>query len=480
MEEWKTEVLLFGGTSEGRELAEYAACRNVPVTVSVVSEYGEGLLSESPYIRVHMGALDQDEMRAFLERENPALVLDATHPYARVVTQQLSSLCEERKLPYKRVLRAQQNTGSEGVIQVASAAEAAAVLAEDTSPVLLTTGSKELGVFAAKERLRGRIYARVLPDSRVVASCEQLGISGAHLIAMQGPFSEEMNKALLHATGAKWLVTKESGSRGGFKEKLRAAASCGVKVIVIERPDAEQGITMEEAKELLGTFGVDSGTGEVNRCEERRRSLVLLGMGMGGARQLTLEAVEELRRCDVVFGASRMLEDVASFAERAEKVPLYGAGDIADWLDVHPKYKRGAVVYSGDTGFYSGSRMLLEKLRGQRVKVMVCPGISSLSALCARFQISWEDVYPASVHGRDCDICRLLKEHRRVFLLLGGKESLASICKRLCGGGLGQVCVRAGVRMGYDDEQLLQGRAEELIEKETDGLAAVLLERREE
>lgn len=67
-----------------------------------------------------------------------------------------------------------------------------------------------------------------------------------------------------------------------------------------------------------------------------------------------------------------------------------------------------------------------------------------------------------------------------MFLLLGGKESLASICKRLCGGGLGQVCVRAGVRMGYDDEQLLQGRADELVEKETDGLAAVLLERREE
>ena len=96
----QASVVIFGGTSEGRELAEYAESHRIPVLVSVVSGYGESLLRESDMVRVHTGALDETAMRQFLQETAPKLVLDATHPYARVVTEQVAALCRELDVPY--------------------------------------------------------------------------------------------------------------------------------------------------------------------------------------------------------------------------------------------------------------------------------------------------------------------------------------------------------------------------------------------
>lgn len=218
-------VVIFGGTSEGRELAEYAEARHIPVLVSVVSGYGESLLRESDLVQVHTGALDEAAMRQFLLEAAPKLVLDATHPYARVVTEQVAALCRELAISYQRILRgletekaAGQDSGMQEdrqdlapVFVVDSVSEAAACLKQDGRPVLLTTGSKELEAFAGDPVLRERIFARVLPDSQVLKKCEDLGLHGAHIIAMQGPFSVELNYALLRTVQAR--VACHKGSR---------------------------------------------------------------------------------------------------------------------------------------------------------------------------------------------------------------------------------------------------------------------------
>lgn len=82
MEQIKSRVLILGGTSEGRELSRFAHDIGLSATVSVVSGYGEELLEETRYVKVHQGALDREEMERFFEWMKPELVLDATHPYA--------------------------------------------------------------------------------------------------------------------------------------------------------------------------------------------------------------------------------------------------------------------------------------------------------------------------------------------------------------------------------------------------------------
>lgn len=475
----QASVVIFGGTSEGRELAEYAESHQIPVMVSVVSGYGESLLRESEMVQVHTGALDEAAMRQFLQEAAPKLVLDATHPYARVVTEQVAALCHDLSIPYQRVLRGSEQTAcvetgdavpkTASVFVVDSLSDAVERLKQDNRPVLLTTGSKELEAFAEDPVLRERIYARVLPDSQVLKKCEDLGIHGAHVIAMQGPFSTELNSALLRTVRAGWLVTKEAGKRGGFVEKMEAARQCGVNVVVIRRPVQEKGISLEEAKEQMMQHG---------------RTLSMIGMGMGGGKQLTLEALEVLEHSDIVFGASRMLTDLAPWIRKKHQEAYYQPEKILDWLEEHRTCQHAVVVCSGDTGFYSGSGSMMRALKTRfgaaeaiPYEVKVYPGISSVSALAARFGISWDDACLASAHGRDCDVAALLKMQEKVFLLLDSSMNLKQICRILVDAGLGDTRVYAGVRMGYEEERRICGRADELTAIETDSLTAVFLER---
>ena len=508
------EVIIFGGTTEGRELAEYASGHGIGAMVSVAGTYGSQVLGEPEGITVRQGPMDAGEMERWFVREQPELVLDATHPHAVLVTEHVRSVCGKLGIAYRRVLRdrgpeqcqeppqvlqgsgnlrqpeeGQQTEGRGEIVWVDTAREAARAVNRNDRPVLLTTGSKELGIFLDGVRDPGRIFARVLPDSRVLAACEALGMPGSRVIAMQGPFSVEMNCALIRMTGAGWLVTKDSGRPGGCPEKLRAAEICSIPAVVIRRPPETEGISLEEAKELLDQAGRKGPKGMPPAVREEtgkpsRRSLALVGMGMGGGSQLTAEAVKVLSRAQVVFGAKRMLEDVKAFTGKARTLPYYKGEEIAGWLAAHEDFSHAVAVYSGDTGFHSGSVLLLKamgKVWGDSLGILweigVFPGISTVSCLCARFRVSYEDLYLASAHGRECSIRTMIGKHPRMFLLLGGREDLAEICRELSAAGYEDTRVMAGARLGYPDEELLSGRAKDFCGRETAPLAAVILER---
>ncbi len=299
---------------------------------------------------------------------------------------------------------------------------------------------------------------------------------------MQGPFSVEMNCALLRLTRAGWLVTKESGHAGGFAEKLEAARACKTRTIVIRRPGQRDGISLEEAKEELRKLAGETGQKKEVGLPKKLgsfRQLYLIGMGMGGGRQLTLESAEALRQCEAVFGAPRMLQAVKDWTRGKHLVSIYCAEGIKAWLKHHPQVEKAAVVYSGDTGFYSGCRRMLDELKEDEseFQVQVLPGISSMSCLCARLGRSWENLYPASLHGKDCDLEGILQKHGQVFLLLGEKDGLGKLCRRLAASGMGGVQVAAGIRMGYPDEEIFIGTGEQFTGWQGDGLAAVILER---
>ncbi len=112
---------------------------------------------------------------------------------------------------------------------------------------------------------RERLYARVLSLPEVVKSCAELGFQGSHLICMQGPFSLEMNCALIHQTGARFLVTKDTGAAGGFPEKAEAALRCGCRLVIIGRPMREEGITLEQCLKLLTEMKIPDAKAPVGK-----------------------------------------------------------------------------------------------------------------------------------------------------------------------------------------------------------------------
>ena len=246
------KVLLFGGTGEGRALAEWLLAEGIPHTVCVATEYGETLLPPGAEARV--GRMEQAEMEELMRAGGYALAVDATHPYAVAVTENIRSAAEAAGLPCLRLVR--QAAGEEGCLRAADMAAAAQRLKELPGNVLLTTGSKELHHFAVPG-LAERCYPRVLPMLDSLERCLTLGFPPKNIICMQGPFSKELNVALLRQYRIKTLVTKDTGGYGGFREKAEAAREAGCALLVVERPGAEDGLTLEQIQaEIARRTGV--------------------------------------------------------------------------------------------------------------------------------------------------------------------------------------------------------------------------------
>ena len=177
------ELLLFGGTGEGRALAEWLRDEGIPVTVCVATAYGSTLLP--PGVETHTGRLDRAGMEALMVRRPYTCVIDATHPYAVEVTRQLQEAAQARGVPYVRLLRT--SDGEDACHKAGSMAEAAEMLQRLPGNILLTTGSKELHHFAVPGLVE-RCFPRVLPMMDSLERCLSLGFPPAHILCMQGPF----------------------------------------------------------------------------------------------------------------------------------------------------------------------------------------------------------------------------------------------------------------------------------------------------
>ena len=470
-----SDVIIFGGTTEGRRLAEFCGEHKIQTVVCVVSEYGEMLVPESPSVRVIRRALEKDEMEALFAAEKPSLVLDATHPYARVVTENVTQVCQKMGIVWYRVLRKSEleTKNADSIVTVDSVDQAVEWLKIHEGTALVTTGSKELVKYTAIPDYKDRIFARILPDSQALLNSETLGFPRNHMIAMQGPFSLEMNIATMRMTGANYLVTKESGHAGGFLDKIHAAEAVGATALVIGRPLKETGISLEEACQYLEPFGTETIS----------RTITLIGIGMGAPGMWTVAARKTILEADAVAGASRMVESVEKDLGEKAVMKAYDGKKILDWFEHAPQLRKLAVLYSGDTGFYSGASGLAETLRerqkagkDQEIQLEILPGISTVSYLASKLQIPWQDLELESLHGREAKPWEALERGKNVFLLLGGVEPVAEVSRMISEHGFGSWLVSAGKNLSYDDEEILTDTAENMMNKKLgDGLWAVIV-----
>lgn len=454
------KICIFAGTTEARWLVELLSTQPVAVTACVATEYGETLLPEANNVTVRSGRIPVGEIIEMLSETKFDLVIDATHPYAASITESVARACAETGTEYLRLLREESDKVS-GVQYASSAEDAAAFLSKTDGNILLTTGSKDLKTYSRIKDFTARVYARVLPLDASLTLCREAGVQPSHILAMQGPFSEKMDTAMLRAVSAKWLVTKDGGEAGGFPAKVAAARKAGADVLVIGRPKQREGKSFSQVLEIL----------------ERRfgfkfpQSVQIVGIGPGSRDAMTQEVRRAIEEADCLIGARRML-DAARGGQKT--FAAIAPQEIADFLRAHREYRRCAVVMSGDTGFFSGTKKLLPLLSGCEVRVL--PGLSSLSYLCAMLQTSYEDVHVVSLHGRAHDIAADVRAHARVFALVGGEHGVNDLCRTLTENGLGTVTVSVGERLSYEDETITTGTAEELQSKAFAPLSAVLIE----
>lgn len=245
----KPVIWLIGGTSEGRALIKALANFNVELFVSVATDYGAELIEKQDNLTILAERMDLEKMGAFLQEHKPACVIDATHPYATIVTATVQKACVLKNTKYLRLLRPVGEAGD--YIIAKDFSEAVELLNNLEGNIFLTTGSKNLKDFTGVENYKERIALRVLPMESSLQSALELGYKPANIVCMQGPFSKELNVATLKKFNSKFMVTKDSGEVGGFLEKVTAAQEAGAKLIVIGRTTEEQGESYEEILKYL-------------------------------------------------------------------------------------------------------------------------------------------------------------------------------------------------------------------------------------
>ena len=457
-----SKVLIFAGTTEGRRLAEFLSENGISVYACAATSYGKELLPEGENAAAAAGRLKQAEMAALIKEQQPLIVIDATHPYAASATENIKAACSETKTEYLRLIRRPADISDEDIIYAGSVADAVSKLEGTEGNILAATGSKELFEYTKLADYKERVYARVLSVPEVVKSCAMLGFEGKHLICMQGPFSKEMNTAVLRQYDCRYMVTKESGAAGGFEEKYEAAKECSAKLVVVGRPLKEEGLAFTEMKrELCRRFAITP-----------KQKITLASIGMGSCAAMTREVYEALRDCDLLIGAKRMVENAGSGCDIYTE---YSAPKIAGYIKDHPEYENITIALSGDAGFYSGAKKLLEVLpEGAEI----LPGVSSMSYFCAKTGLSWEDAVPVSLHGRDANIISLIRENEKVFAIVGDRFEIGDICEKLSAYGMGDTFVYIGERLSYVDESINCASANAFAGCETDPLSVVLFVRR--
>lgn len=463
-----TGCIVFSGTTEGRILSDALSAHGIKHIVCVAGTYGEDMMEDDPARTVHVGRMDEEQMKEFFNSNKiteEGIIIDATHPYASEVTANIKSACEELNLKYVRVVRSGDESAAEGFPKYATAADCAKALNKTDSNILLTTGSKELGTYAenVSKEILDRTYVRVLPSIESLELCEKAGIEKSHVIAMHGPFSAEMNEALIRQYSIKHLVTKESGASGGFEEKILAARNEGITAHIIERPSKEEGVSVEAALSMM-LADMDP-----------KMNITIAGLGMGSEGNLTLDAHMAIKDSDVIFGAERL---IAGFDKK--KYPLYLAKDIIPVLESE-KPLRPVILYSGDVSFYSGTRKMIAALKEWRedINIKVLPGISSISYLASKIGTSYDDAKLFSLHGHDSDedlakLIDLIKYNSKVFTLLSGAKDIHKIAEAMIASGI-TGSITAGNNLSYDDESVITMSPDEALAYDKAGITTAFI-----
>ena len=241
----KPGLLVLGGTSDSIELANklYMICKDT--VLSTATEYGSHISTDRFSGEVACGKKDAAQLKEFILEKGIKIVVDATHPYAAGISQNAMDACRELEIDYARyerdsgIHRDSAIQDSHNIIYCSSYEEAAAIADGKSGNILVTTGSNNIDKLAAGIRDKKRLKIRVLPVSESVRRLEQAGFNADNIIAMKGPFSEEMNYLMMVENDIRLMISKDSGEPGGTDEKLRAARRCGAEVIIIKRPQLE-------------------------------------------------------------------------------------------------------------------------------------------------------------------------------------------------------------------------------------------------
>jgi precorrin-6A/cobalt-precorrin-6A reductase len=244
-------ILLLGGTSETALLAQSLTSAGYGVLVSTATDIPLAI-GTHPGIQRRAGSLDENGLRAIIETREIRAIVDATHPYAVQVRKMARQVAERMKIPYLSYIRPTAIQESESIFYAINHEEAAGVACSFGRPILLTIGSKNLGSYVEQSKKAGlKLVVRVLAERGSVEACQSAGVTKEFIVTGRGPFSVEENRTVIKKFKIGVLVTKDSGTAGGFPDKIEAARLENCQVVVVQRPHQKCSDAFENFADLM-------------------------------------------------------------------------------------------------------------------------------------------------------------------------------------------------------------------------------------
>lgn len=206
-----------------------------------------------------------------------------------------------------------------------------------------------------------------------------------------------------------------------------------------------------------------------------KRKVTLIGIGMGSMETRTELATKRIKESEFLVGARRMLEAVEDIIDLDRQVFFlsYQAKEIAEFLGKQD-FTQASILLSGDVGFSSGAKKLIEELTEYEVELV--PGITSMVYFMSRLKMPWENVCFGSVHGKNLNTIQRIQRNRRCFFILDGTEGLHRLCEKLIYYNMKEVVLYVGENLSYPEERMWKGTPEEMQKEQVGTLAVVLVE----
>lgn len=260
-------ILVMSGTEEGREIVKALSGKGKGVITTVATEYGREIYEKIGLGHLCLqGRLDIKGLSELIRGNDIKTLIDATHPYATQASLNAIKASEECGIKYIRLQRPSSVSDSSCMDQAAARSPELVHIVKsmdeavewcrksDKTNILLTTGFSSVGKFVRLKDEKN-IYVRILPMPVHIEQCVKMGIKSSNILAVQGPFSLEFNKAVFNQYHIEVVVTKDSGKSGGVPEKIQAAMETGTDTVVIKREEIDYPVkcsTIDEVFRLLG------------------------------------------------------------------------------------------------------------------------------------------------------------------------------------------------------------------------------------
>ena len=198
--------------------------------------------------------------------------------------------------------------------------------------------------------------------------------------------------------------------------------------------------------------------------------LYIVGLGPGSEEYLTYKAVKVLESSQLIIGFKRAIQDLHFI--NTQKISVKGLQEIIEIINLKKDHRDISVIASGDPCFYGIVNFIKSNYKGD---FTVIPGISSFQYMMAKLNKPWQKNYLGSLHGREEELVKLVRENKSSIWLTDKENSAKAICRRLCESNLSPM-VYVGENLSYQDEKITVGTASELKDIDFCELSVVVIE----